>query len=66
MRAGLPGLWRSVGGGVFEVKIDFGPGYRIYCAERGREVVILCAGTKKTQIEDIKSAKRYWAKCKSQ
>jgi putative addiction module killer protein len=51
----------GVGGGVYEQKIDFGPGYRVYFGEDGREVVILlCGGTKKHQSHDIEKAKEFW------
>jgi putative addiction module killer protein len=43
------------------MRIDHGPGYRVYFAERREIVVILlCGGTKKTQQQDIKEAKRLW------
>ena len=54
---------RSVGEGVSELEIDFGDGYRVYFGQigkRGEIVVLLHGGTKKTQNEDIKLAKRYW------
>jgi putative addiction module killer protein len=54
---------RSVGEGVFELRIDFGPGYRIYFGLDGIELVILLvAGTKKTQQRDIDTAKKFWRK----
>ena len=50
-----------VGEGVLELKIDFGPGYRVYCAEEGPKIILLLiGGDKKTQPRDIKTAKRYW------
>jgi putative addiction module killer protein len=53
------GLIRSVHGGVFEMKIDHGPGYRVYYFQRGKELVILlCGGDKRTQDADIAYAKR--------
>ena len=51
---GNPGQVRSLKGGVSEMKIDFGPGYRVYYTERAHEIVILlCGGAKKSQREDI-------------
>lgn len=53
------GTIRSVQGGVFEMKIDHGPGYRVYYFQRGKELVILlCGGDKRTQDADIAQAKR--------
>jgi putative addiction module killer protein len=52
---------RSVGGGVFELKVDFGPGYRIYFGRDGDHLVILLAGgTKKRQQGDIAEANVRW------
>ncbi len=48
-----------VGEGVSEMRIDYGPGYRVYFTKRGREVVVLLAGgDKRTQATDIKTALR--------
>jgi putative addiction module killer protein len=56
---GNPGDVRSVGGGVSELKIDYGPGYRVYFAQRGQTLVLLlCGGDKSTQSADIDRAKR--------
>jgi len=47
--------------GVWELKIDFGPGYRVYYAQAGATIVLLlCGGSKRTQSADIKEAVRYW------
>jgi len=52
---------KSLGGGVYELKIDFGPGYRVYFGYDGPKVVILLAGgTKKRQSEDVDIAKKRW------
>lgn len=59
LAAGNPGDMKPVGEGVSELRIDFGPGYRVYFTKRGREVVILLAGgDKSTQATDIKTALR--------
>lgn len=51
------GDWKSVGEGVSELRIDYGPGYRVYLTRRGESVVVLLAGgTKKSQSRDIKRA----------
>jgi putative addiction module killer protein len=52
---------RGVGEGVFELRIDVGPGYRVYFGKDGeRLVILLIAGTKKTQPRDIGAAKQFW------
>jgi putative addiction module killer protein len=58
---GLAGDWKSVGGGVFEIRIDYGPGYRIYFGRDGqRLVVLLSGGDKGSQRYDINVAKTFW------
>lgn len=57
--AGNPGQVRDVGEGVKEMKIDYGPGYRVYYVRRGEVVyLLLCGGDKRTQDKDIAEAKR--------
>ena len=57
---------KSVGEGVLEYKIDFGPGYRIYFGRDGNVLIILITGgTKKRQQRDIKSAVAFWADYKA-
>ena len=54
---GNPGDVRPVGEGVSELRIDHGPGYRVYFTRRGQELVVLLAGgDKSTQSEDIRTA----------
>lgn len=54
LRNGNPGQIRNLHGGVVEMKVDFGPGYRVYYTERdGYLVILLCGGTKKGQDKDI-------------
>lgn len=61
LRQGNLGTYRSVGSGVKELKINFGPGFRIYFGEDGGEIVVLlCAGDKGSQDRDIKKAQEYW------
>ena len=57
LQLGLTGDVRPIGEGVSELRIDYGPGYRVYFIQRGRELVILLAGgDKRTQDRDIKTA----------
>ena len=61
LRLGNFGDCESVGEGVFELRIHFGPGYRVYFGLHGAQVVLLlCGGDKSTQARDIASAQRYW------
>lgn len=57
LEQGNPGDSKSVGGRLLELRIDYGPGYRVYCVGRGTMIVILlCGGDKRTQQRDIKRA----------
>ncbi len=59
LAVGNPGNVKPVGEGVSELRIDYGPGYRVYFTQHGQEVVILLAGgDKRTQAKDIKTALR--------
>ena len=59
--SGAFGDCRPVGDGVWELKIDYGPGYRVYYAQAGRSLVLLLlGGDKKTQQADINKAIEYW------
>jgi putative addiction module killer protein len=57
LQLGLAGDVRPVGEGVSELRIDYGPGYRVYFIQRGRDLMILLAGgDKRTQDRDIRTA----------
>ena len=61
VRLGNLGDYQSVGEGVYELRLFFGPGYRIYFGARDDTIVLLlCGGDKSTQSKDIKRAKSYW------
>ncbi len=56
---GLAGDAKPVGGGISELRIDYGKGYRVYYQQRGNTIIVLlCAGHKGTQNNDIKLAKK--------
>lgn len=62
LRLGNLGDYKSVGQGVLELRIDIGPGYRLYIGQDGsRLILLLCGGTKLSQAADIKKAQEYWA-----
>lgn len=55
------GVFEPVGDGVYELKLDFGPGYRVYFAlERDTYIILLFGGNKKAQQKDINKTKEYW------
>ena len=59
LAASNPGDVKAVGEGVSELRIDYGPGYRVYYKKQGRKMIILLAGgDKNTQAKDIKTALR--------
>lgn len=58
LQRGNPGDVRPVGQGVSELRVDFGPGYRIYFKQQGSDIILLlCGGDKASQPKDIKLAK---------
>lgn len=61
VESGNLGDYRSVGEGVCELRINYGPGYRVYFGQIGSTIVLLlCGGDKSTQEQDIEKAKEYW------
>lgn len=67
LAAGNPGDVKPVGHGVSELRIDYGPGYRVYYLQRGSElIVLLCGGDKSSQADDIQRAQRIAADWRSQ
>jgi putative addiction module killer protein len=65
VRQGSLGDCRPVGEGVSELRVDYGPGYRVYFGQKGRAlVVLLCSGDKRTQDRDIRLAKQFWPEFK--
>ena len=58
MEQGNPGDVKSIGRGLFEMRIDYGPGYRVYYVRRGQIVIVLlCGGDKRGQQRDIRRAR---------
>ena len=61
LKLGNFGDCKVLGDGVSELKVNLGPGYRVYFGKSGRLcVLLLCAGSKKTQERDIERAKEFW------
>jgi putative addiction module killer protein len=64
---GLLGDFKAIGGGVIELRIDFGAGWRLYYTQRGTQIIVLLAGgSKRTQKRDIKRAKALAASLKDE
>lgn len=67
LQAGLLGDFKNVGDDVFELRINRGPGYRLYATMIGSVVVVLlCGGDKSTQVRDITQAKRLASRARAQ
>ena len=65
VRLGNLGDCKPVGDGVSELRVDYGPGYRVYFGQKGRTlVVLLCGGDKRTQDRDIRLARQFWQEFK--
>lgn len=61
VETGNLGDCKPVGDGVFELRLQFGAGYRVYFGEVGRTIVLLlCGGDKSSQKKDVVKAKQYW------
>ncbi|MBI3878464.1 MAG: type II toxin-antitoxin system RelE/ParE family toxin [Verrucomicrobia bacterium] len=66
VRQGNLGDCKPVGEGVSELRVDYGPGYRVYFGQKGRTlVVLLCGGDKRTQGRDIRLARQFWREFKA-
>lgn len=66
VRQGNLGDCKPVGEGVSELRVNCGPGYRVYFGQKGQTlVVLLCGGDKRTQDRDIRLAKQYWQEYKA-
>lgn len=67
MRRGLFGDWKSVGEGVLETRLDYGPGYRVYYAKFEEVVIVLLVGGDKgSQKTDIEKAQDLWKEIKNE
>lgn len=60
LKSGNAGDCRPCRGGVYELRIDVGPGYRVYLARDSNVFILLCGGDKRTQARDIAAAVRCW------
>ncbi len=61
LELGNTGDCKSLGNGVYERRIHYGPGYRIYYGKTGKQIILLlCGGNKASQQQDVRRAKQYW------
>lgn len=66
LRLGHYGDYKMLGGGIYELRLDFGPGYRIYFGELEQYTILLLAGgDKSSQTHDILQARDYWQQVKT-
>ncbi len=56
---------KSLGGDLHELRVDFGPGYRVYFGREDDDVILLCGGRKQDQAKDITRGRIYWTEYKS-
>ncbi len=54
------GDFKSLGGNLYELRLDFGPGYRIYCVKDKKNIILLLGGSKRTQEKDILKAREIY------
>ena len=67
LKLGNFGDYRPVGDGIFELRLNFGPGYRVYFGQINITIVLLlCGGDKSSQPQDIEHAKSYWLEYKEE
>jgi len=58
---GNTGDHKSLGNGIHELRINYGPGYRVYYGKTGKRIILLlCGGNKASQQQDVNRAKQYW------
>ena len=61
LRLGNTGDYKSLGDGIYELRIHYGPGYRIYYGKEANKIILLlCGGNKASQRQDVNLAKQYW------
>ena len=66
LHLGNLGDYKRLTSDLYELRINYGPGYRVYLGVVGRVIVVLlCGGSKKTQRRDIQKAKEYWEELRS-
>ena len=67
VRGGSLGDCKSLDGGLYELRVDYGPGYRVYLGQDGQTlVIVLCGGDKSSQTKDVNKARTLWAAYKAE